>query len=240
MSAPIVPWAEEEEGEEHRDDEEGLAVGDKVTIFLSDQEFKDFRTGDLTKEVNELKAGEEATISFANVEYGNYKVKREEDGKELFWFLSNELMAKVCLDKMEMVQAKKDLELQKQVDAAKSEEETAHEKKMKATMKGRASGAGDESDEDEDEDHGADDIHKDLGEDQPPALTWHKLTSELVEELFVHTKSIGARADVLRMVTALAWRCKLPFNFGRFHISVVEERKGETMLRKLYDPQPPK
>ena len=83
-------------------------------------------------------------------------------------------------------------------------------------------------DEIEDYDNNDNDVHRDLGEDRPPQPTINKLTGELIRDLFTHTKSIGAREDVLKMTAALSFRCNLPWFFGRWHIAVFEELKGET------------
>ena len=55
------------------------AVGDRVLLALSLEEFQNFRNGTLEKNINGLNAGELAEITFANLEYGNYKVKRDSD-----------------------------------------------------------------------------------------------------------------------------------------------------------------
>ena len=181
------------------------AVGDVVVLRSTLDEFKALRAGDAARELRGLKAGEAASISFANLEFGNYKLRRTSDGQELFWFRSNELMAKAELDKMELAEVREDMALQSAVEAAK------------------------EMVDDNGGEEDSDDIHKDPGEDKPPASTMNKLTSELVTELYSHTKSIGARSDILRLIAALSWRCKLPLFLGRVNISVFENLKGETV-----------
>lgn len=68
------------------------AVGDLVVLRSTLTEFKALRAGDAARELRGLKAGEAATISFAQHEFGNYKLKRASDETELIgWFRSNEV-----------------------------------------------------------------------------------------------------------------------------------------------------
>jgi hypothetical protein len=43
------------------------------------------------EELNGLKAGEMCEVVFGNEQYDNYKLKRLEDSKEVYWFKSNQV-----------------------------------------------------------------------------------------------------------------------------------------------------
>ncbi len=84
MAAKIAPLAGPEVPDEFSDPlavpseptpapELPRAVGDVVRL----------RSGDAAK--NGLNPGELCTVAFANVKYGNYKLKRASDEKEFYW-----------------------------------------------------------------------------------------------------------------------------------------------------------
>ena len=90
-----------------------------------------------------MNAGELAEITFANLEYGNYKVKRDSDGRELFWFKSRELMTKADVDRLTAAEDKADRELEGNVDAFGADE-AEKEKKKNMLLERRGAGGGDE------------------------------------------------------------------------------------------------
>jgi len=217
--APLVGGEEEEEEEEEEKDESNKdgpprRVGEEVTL----------KPG--LEELNGLKPEELCTVIFGNIQYGNYKLKRKADERELFWFKSNQLYGDAERGKIQEEEAAKVAALEAKVNAAVLAKEKADAEKAKIKT---VENDKNKEEEEEAEQGSLAEFHVEPGIDQKPASTLPKTTTMIIKELFNHSQSEGAREEVLVLLAALHWRMHMPFLFGRHHVATFASMHGEAM-----------
>mmetsp|Transcript_42356 Transcript_42356/g.95833 ORF Transcript_42356/g.95833 Transcript_42356/m.95833 type:complete len:453 (+) Transcript_42356:154-1512(+) len=203
--------------------------GDKVTLRPLDQGGQEV--------LNELKQGEECTVYVANTAYGNYKLKRDSDGREFFWFKSEDLWGEEERAAVAEKKAAEDAAAEAQIaEAVKSKEELEAARQRPGNQGSDGEQSGESQSGGEQSGGGGDDepapgaaFHPEPLEEARPASTATKTTSEVISELFANSASFGARDAILALFEALYWRLQLPSFIGRHHLATFAALHGEAM-----------